>query len=211
MKHVIVRAGSGPCPVIAIGARERSAAPGSLGFNADEVAKRQGASVEEDTMDGGIASPTRHGGRMKAIVSERYGLDALELREVDRPVIEDDQVLVRVHASSVNPVEWYRVTGPYFPRLLGEGLRKPKRTIVGGDLAGRVEAVGRDVQELHPGDEVFGTTVGAWAEYAPARESRLVRKPANLSFEEAAAVPSQRPRRSRPCATTGESSPDRRC
>jgi NADPH:quinone reductase-like Zn-dependent oxidoreductase len=134
-------------------------------------------------------SPTRHGGRMKAIVSERYGLDALELREVDRPVIEDDQVLVRVHASSVNPVEWYRVTGPYFLRLLGEGLRKPKSTVVGGDLAGRVEAVGRDVQELHPGDEVFGTTVGAWAEYAPARESRLVRKPANLSFEEAAAVP----------------------
>jgi NADPH:quinone reductase-like Zn-dependent oxidoreductase len=127
---------------------------------------------------------------MKAIVSERYGPpDALVLREVDKPVIEDHQVLVRVHASSVNPADWYRVTGPYFARLFGGGLRRPKQAQVGSDLAGRVEAVGRDVKELGPGDEVFGTTLGAWAEYAPAREPRLAPKPANVSFEEAAAVP----------------------
>ncbi len=126
---------------------------------------------------------------MKAIVRERYGLDALELREVDKPVIEDHQVLVRVHASSVNPAEWYGVTGPFFARAFGGGLRKPKRATVGGDLAGRVEAVGKDVKEFQPGDEVFGTTLGAWAEYAAAREPRLVRKPTNVSWEEAAAVP----------------------
>jgi NADPH:quinone reductase-like Zn-dependent oxidoreductase len=126
---------------------------------------------------------------MKAIVSERYGApDVLELREVEVPVIEDHQVLVRVHASSVNPAEWYRVHGPFFARI-GEGLRRPKQTAVGSDLAGRVEAVGKDVEEFGPGDEVFGTGLGAWAEYARAREPRLVRKPANVSFEEAAAVP----------------------
>jgi NADPH:quinone reductase-like Zn-dependent oxidoreductase len=127
---------------------------------------------------------------MKAIVAERYGPpDALELRNVDKPVIADDQVLVRVHASSVNPAEWYRVTGPYFARLFGDGMRKPKSSAVGADLAGRVEAVGKDVEEFQPGDEVFGTSGAAWAEYAPARAVRLVRKPAKVSFEEAAAVP----------------------
>jgi NADPH:quinone reductase-like Zn-dependent oxidoreductase len=126
---------------------------------------------------------------MKAIVHERYGRpDVLELCDVDKPVIEDDQVLVRVHAASVNPVEWYGVTGPYFARI-GNGLRRPKSTAVGGDLAGRVEAVGSDVKNLQPGDEVFGTSGGSWAEYAAAREARLAPKPANLSFEEAAAVP----------------------
>ena len=98
-------------------------------------------------------------------------------------------MLLRVHASSVNPVEWYGVTGPYFVRLFGGGLRKPKSTRVGADVAGVVEAVGKDVTEFKPGDEVFGTSGAAWAEYAPAREVRLVRKPANVSFEEAAAVP----------------------
>lgn len=126
---------------------------------------------------------------MKAIVHARYGRpDVLELGEVEMPVIEDDQVLVRVHASSVNPVEWYGVTGPYFARI-GSGLRKPKNTAVGGDLAGRVEAVGKDVKAFRPQDEVFGTSGGSWAEYACAREARLGPKPANLSFEEAAAVP----------------------
>src|SRR6266508_861054 len=116
---------------------------------------------------------------MKAIVHARYGRpDVLEFRdEVDKPVIEDDQVLVRVHAASVNPVEWYGVTGPYFARI--GGLRKPKSTAVGADLAGRVEAVGRDVKEFQPGDEVFGTSGGSWAEYAAAREDRLAPKPAN--------------------------------
>jgi NADPH:quinone reductase-like Zn-dependent oxidoreductase len=126
---------------------------------------------------------------MRAIVSERYGPpDALELRNVDRPALEDHQLLVRVHASSVNPADWYRVHGPFFARL-PSGVRRPKQTSVGTDLAGVVEAVGNDVTELAPGDEVFGTGLGAWAEYAVAREPRLVRKPANVSFAEAAAVP----------------------
>jgi NADPH:quinone reductase-like Zn-dependent oxidoreductase len=130
-----------------------------------------------------------HKSSMKAIVHERYGRpEVLKLRDVEKPLIEDDQVLVRVHASSVNPVEWYGVTGPYFARL-GNGLRIPKSTAVGSDLAGRIEAVGRDVKGLQPGDEVFGTSGYSWAEYAPAREEKLALKPANLSFEEAAAVP----------------------
>ena len=126
---------------------------------------------------------------MKAIVHERYGRpEVLELREVDMPVIEDHQVLVRVHASSVNPAEWYGVTGPFFSRP-SSGLLKPKRKLVGGDLSGTVETVGKDVKDFQPGDEVFGTSGGSWAEYAPAREVRLAPKPANVSFEEAAAVP----------------------
>jgi NADPH:quinone reductase-like Zn-dependent oxidoreductase len=126
---------------------------------------------------------------MKAIVSERYGPpDTLELREIEMPVIEDHQALVRVHATSVNPAEWYRVHGPWFVRP-SSGLRKPKDVRLGADLAGVVEAVGKDVKEFQPGDEVFGTSPASWAEYAPAREARLVRKPANVSFEEAGAVP----------------------
>jgi NADPH:quinone reductase-like Zn-dependent oxidoreductase len=126
---------------------------------------------------------------MKAVRYERYGADALELRDVDTPAIEDDQVLVRVHASSVNPVEWYGVQGPVFVRAMGGGVRRPKKSTLGADLAGRVEAVGRDVEELKVGDEVFGTSGASWAECAPAREARLARKPANVSFEDAAAVP----------------------
>jgi NADPH:quinone reductase-like Zn-dependent oxidoreductase len=128
---------------------------------------------------------------MKAIRHVRYGPpDLLELRDVDAPTPESHQVIVHVHASSVNPAEWYGVHGPYFVRIMGrEGLRHPKKTTVGADLAGRVEAVGKDVKEFQPGDEVFGTGLGAWAEYAVAREPRLVRKPASVSFEEAAAVP----------------------
>jgi NADPH:quinone reductase-like Zn-dependent oxidoreductase len=126
---------------------------------------------------------------MKAIVHERYGRpDVLELRDVEKPVIEEDQVLVRVHATSVNPVEWYGVTGLFLARI-GEGVRRPKTTSVGGDLSGRVEAVGSGVKDLQPGDEVFGSGIGAWAEYAAAREARLAPKPASVSFEEAAAVP----------------------
>jgi NADPH:quinone reductase-like Zn-dependent oxidoreductase len=93
-----------------------------------------------------------------------------------------------VHASSVNPVEWYTVHGPFFVRVTN-GLRRPKDPAIGADLSGRVEAVGRDVKELRPGDDVFGTSGGSWAEYAAAREARLVRKPPNISFEEAAGVP----------------------
>src|SRR5215218_9897034 len=126
---------------------------------------------------------------MKAISHERYGSsDAVALREVAVPVLEDHQLLIRVHASSVNPAEWYRVQGPFFARW-DSGLRAPKSPAIGADLAGRVEVVGKDVKQFQPGDEVFGTSGGSWAEYAPAREPRLVPKPANVSFEEAAAVP----------------------
>jgi NADPH:quinone reductase-like Zn-dependent oxidoreductase len=128
---------------------------------------------------------------MNAVFYERYGPpDVLELRVVDTPPIEDHQVLVRVHASSLNPADWYDVAAPPFVRVIGGGgLRRPKDTRVGADLAGRIEAVGGDVTQFEPGDEVFGTGAGAWAEYAAAREVRLVPKPANVSFEEAAAIP----------------------
>jgi NADPH:quinone reductase-like Zn-dependent oxidoreductase len=126
---------------------------------------------------------------MKAIVHERYGRpDVLELREVAVPAPADDQVLVRVHASSVNPVEWYGVTGPVFARP-GSGWRRPSFTGVGADLAGTVEARGKDVEGFAPGDEVYGVAAGAWAEYACARLGRVGPKPATLSFDEAAAVP----------------------
>jgi NADPH:quinone reductase-like Zn-dependent oxidoreductase len=127
---------------------------------------------------------------MKAAFHDQYGPpDVVELREVDKPVIEDHQVLVRVLASSVNPAEYYGITGPWFARAFGGGIRRPKDPRVGADLAGRVEAVGAEVTEFQPGDEVFGTSGASWAEYAPAREVRLVPKPANVSFQEAAAVP----------------------
>ncbi len=125
---------------------------------------------------------------MKAIVHHTYGSDGVELRDVDLPVIEDHQVLLKVHASSVNPAEWYRVQGPFFARF-DSGLRSPKSPSIGGDVAGRVEAVGKDVTEFQVGDDVFGTSGGAWAEHAAAREVRLVKKPANVSYEEAAGVP----------------------
>jgi NADPH:quinone reductase-like Zn-dependent oxidoreductase len=126
---------------------------------------------------------------MRAILHDRYGRpDVLELRDVDKPAIDDDQVLVRVHASSVNPVEWYGVSGPYFARF-GNGMRRPKDQTVGADLAGTIEAVGRDVESLQPGDEVFGVSGASWAEYTLARADRLAKKPRNLTFEEAAAVP----------------------
>ena len=129
------------------------------------------------------------GGSMKAVVHTGYGSSkGVELREVDMPTIEDQQVLLRVRAGSVNPVEWYAVMGPVFSRV-SSGLRRPKSAKIGADVAGVVEEVGKDVTEFKPGDEVFGTTAGAWAEYAAAREVRLVAKPANVSFEEAASVP----------------------
>jgi NADPH:quinone reductase-like Zn-dependent oxidoreductase len=129
---------------------------------------------------------------MKAIVRERYGSpDVLELQEIDQPVVKDDEVLVRVLAASVNPYDWHMMTGtPYLARLMDGGLRKPKLQLQGLDMAGRVEAVGRDVTEFQPGDEVFGMRSGAFAEYVCVRESRMVlKKPASLTFEQAAAVP----------------------
>jgi len=128
---------------------------------------------------------------MKAIVRERYGSpDVLKLRDIDRPVIDDDGVLVRVRAASINAYDWHMMRGsPSLVRLMA-GLRKPKSTAMGVDLAGEVEAVGKNVTEFRPGDEVFGQRVGALAEYVcGSAKSFLVPKPAGLTFEQAAAVP----------------------
>ncbi len=128
-------------------------------------------------------------GKMRAIVQERYGPPgALRLREVDRPALPEDGVLVRVRASSVNRAEWYGVTGtPYFARAF-TGLIRPKQSIPGVDFAGVVEAVGSAVTRFRPGDEVFGGRNGALAEYLTVRKN-VVHKPANVTFEEAASVP----------------------
>jgi NADPH:quinone reductase-like Zn-dependent oxidoreductase len=126
---------------------------------------------------------------LRAIVYERYGPEAVELREVEEPPIGDDQALVRVHASSVNPVEWYSVYAPPFVRVISRQLRRPKDPSLGADLAGTVEAVGRNVTTFQPGDDVFGTSGASWAEYAAAQATTLAPKPANMSFEEAAGVP----------------------
>ena len=127
---------------------------------------------------------------MKAIVQDTYGsADVLELRDIDRPEIADGEVLVRVHAAGVDRGAWHVMTGlPYPIRLAGYGLRTPKTPVLGMNLAGVVEAVGKNVTRFQPGDEVFGIGTGAFAEYARAAETKLATKPANLSFEAAAAV-----------------------
>jgi len=126
---------------------------------------------------------------MQAILRPRYGsAHVLELGEVGKPVLVDDGVLVRVRAASVNQGDWYGMTGtPWFSRV-ELGLRKPKSPLLGTDFAGTVEAVGKDVTDFQPGDDVFGGRSGAFAEYVCARKG-VARKPANVSFEEAAAVP----------------------
>jgi len=127
---------------------------------------------------------------MKAIVYHAYGSpDVLALEEVDKPVVMDDQVLVRVRAASVNAFDWHLLRGlPYIVRV-SEGLRRPTRSVAGVDLAGEVEAVGQNVTQFRPGDAVFGQRGGAFAEYVSASESNFALKPANLTFEQAAAVP----------------------
>src|SRR5947209_1931719 len=126
---------------------------------------------------------------MKAIVQRRYGSpDVLQLRDVSGPSVGDDQVLVRVRAAAVNIGDWHLLRGvPYVIRLVA-GLQRPRREIPGLDIAGQVEAVGRNVRQFRPGDEVFGWCKGAFAEYACAAESDLLAKPANLTLEESAAV-----------------------
>ncbi len=129
---------------------------------------------------------------MRAIVQDVYGsADVLELRDIDRPPIGDDEVLVQVRAAGVDPGVWHLMTGePYLLRAMGFGLRKPKVAVRGRDLAGVVEAVGAQVTRFRPGDEVYGTCEGgSFAEYAAAAQQRLASKPANASFEQAAAVP----------------------
>jgi NADPH:quinone reductase-like Zn-dependent oxidoreductase len=126
---------------------------------------------------------------MKAILCENYGPPdrVLQLRDVEKPVPGEGQVLLKVRAASVNISDYYGITG--LARLFGGGVRRPKDPRVGGDVAGQVEAVGASATRFRPGDEVFGVCPGAFAEYAVAREIRLALKPANTSFEEAAAVP----------------------
>jgi NADPH:quinone reductase-like Zn-dependent oxidoreductase len=128
---------------------------------------------------------------MKAILCTNYGspLDVLHLKEVDKPYPTDNQVLVKVLAASVNVADLAPVKGVFLARLLGTGLFKPKRQRIGTDIAGRVEAVGKNVTHFQPGDEVFGAAPGGFAEYVCAREDFLVPKPSNVSFEQAAAVP----------------------
>jgi NADPH:quinone reductase-like Zn-dependent oxidoreductase len=128
---------------------------------------------------------------MKAIVRTRFGSpDVLKLEEVQRPVVEDGQVLVRVHAASLNLGDWHFTRGrPYIIRLMGLRQRAAKDRIPGWDLAGSVEAVGANVKEFQPGDEVFGSSIRTLAEYVAVKDIGLVRKPTNVTFEQAAAVP----------------------
>jgi NADPH:quinone reductase-like Zn-dependent oxidoreductase len=126
---------------------------------------------------------------MKAIVQNKYGSpDVLELKDIDRPVVKDDEVLVRVRATAINIGDWHLLNGtPYIVRM-AVGLFKPKHEIPGLDVAGQVEAVGNHVKQFQPGDEVFGWCNGAFAEYACAGENNFLAKPANLTFEQSAAV-----------------------
>ena len=128
---------------------------------------------------------------MKAIIQDQYGSpDVLTLQEIAKPEIGDDDVLVRVHAAGVHIGDWHLMTGePYLMRIMGFGFRAPKARVRGIDVAGTVEAVGQDVARFQAGDEVFGTCDGSFAEFASAREDMLALKPAHLTFEQAAAVP----------------------
>jgi NADPH:quinone reductase-like Zn-dependent oxidoreductase len=128
---------------------------------------------------------------MKAIVYTKYGSpDVLQLKEVEKPVPKDNEVLVKIVAASANPLDWHSMRGkPFFIRF-ESGFPKPKNTLLGADIAGRVEAVGSSATQFQPGDEVFGTiSAGGFAEFVCAHENALALKPANLSFEQAAAAP----------------------
>ena len=133
---------------------------------------------------------------MKAIICPRYGSpDVLQLREVEKPVPQADEVLIQIHAASLNSRDLRMLrANPFFMRLMPGGFFRPKNKILGGDFAGRVEEIGRGVTQFKPGDEVFGylpsaTGRGTFAEYVCARENYISLKPANLTFEQAAAVP----------------------
>jgi NADPH:quinone reductase-like Zn-dependent oxidoreductase len=133
------------------------------------------------------AAPTNP---MKAIVYCDYGLPNLKLQDIEKPVPNDDQILVKVRAASVNPYDWHFVEGtPKIMRMMGVGLRKPKDTRLGVDFAGTVEAVGKNVTQFKPGDDVFGGKAGAFAEYVCRRaEGAVALKPANITFEQAASI-----------------------
>ena len=148
---------------------------------------------------------------MKAIVSDRYGSpDVMKLQDVDKPELTEESALVRVRATSVNAFDWHMLRGkPYLARL-GEGFRSPKTTILGLDVAGIVEAVGANVTHIKPGDRVFGSRTGAFAEYISGRT--MVPMPAGLTFEQAAAVPTAgQTALVRACATRARSRPASGC
>jgi NADPH:quinone reductase-like Zn-dependent oxidoreductase len=129
---------------------------------------------------------------MRAVVQDKYGeaTDVLRLEDISRPDIGDDDVLVRVHAASVHIGDWHVMTGlPYLLRIVGFGFRAPKVRVRGIDVSGTVEAVGKNVTQFRAGEEVFGTCDGSFAEYASTPQETLAPKPANLTFEQAAAVP----------------------
>lgn len=131
---------------------------------------------------------------MQAIMYHKYGSpDVLELKEVEKPTPKENEVLVKVHAAAANPIDWHTMRAKPFLVRLGNGFLTPKKKTLGADIAGRVEAVGKDVTEFQPGDDVFGDIyagrLGGFAEYTCATEDALAAKPANLSFKEAAAVP----------------------
>jgi NADPH:quinone reductase-like Zn-dependent oxidoreductase len=143
-----------------------------------------------------LATPTSSfsqgsGELMKAIVYHEYGApDVLHLEEIEKPVPDDNQVLIKVRAASANPLDWHYMEGtPYIARSVAFGLFKPKVPRLGVDVAGQVETVGKNVTQFKPGDEVFGAAAGAFAEYARASENKVVLKPANLTFEQVASVP----------------------
>ena len=129
---------------------------------------------------------------MKAIIYQKYGTpDDLELKEIDKPIPKDDEVLIKVHAVSINDWDWGLLHGDFVNRILN-GLRKPKRKILGSDIAGRIEAIGKNVKQFKPGDAVYGDLSGQWggfAEYVCTKEKFLALKPAAMSFEQAAAIP----------------------
>jgi len=129
---------------------------------------------------------------MQAVVNTKYGSpDVLQFMDIEKPTPKDDEVLIQVHAVSINAYDWHLLSADIpLVRLMGGGVLKPKVTVLGADVAGRVESVGVNVKQFQPGDEVFGDIgSGGFAEFACAREKALVLKPTNLSFEEAAAVP----------------------
>lgn len=129
---------------------------------------------------------------MKAVVYTKYGSpDVLQIKDIKKPVPNDDQVLIKVRAVSINPLDWHFIEGtPYIMRAMAVGLRKPKDPRLGVDMAGEVEAIGKNVTQFKPGDAVFGARNGAFAEYVCARADKaVVLKPERLSFEQAAAVP----------------------
>src|SRR2546427_7025640 len=127
---------------------------------------------------------------MKAIAYHNYGSpDVLNCEEIEKPAAGDDEVVIKVRAASVNPVDWHFMRGTPVVGRIGMGLRKPRVTRLGVDVAGQVEVVGRNVKQFKPGDEVFGSGRGVFAEYACAPERTLAMKPDNMTFEQAASVP----------------------